>query len=91
MGVVYAEMELVNGEDLILARRNFIGEDEIKSMYANMLVDTDSVYMCINENIQEQLKLRYSNNVRGSLQTVTLLNMMLLALLKCDLKTVVVV
>jgi len=56
MGVIYAEMELVNGEDLILARRNFIGEDEIKSMYANMLVDTGSVYMCINENIQEQLK-----------------------------------
>jgi len=67
MGVVYAEMELVNGEDLILARRNFIGEDEIKSMYANMLVDTDSVYMCINENIQEQLKLPVLEQRKGQL------------------------
>jgi len=67
MGVIYAEMELVNGEDLILARRNFIGEDEIKSMYANMLVDTDSVYMCINENIQEQLKLPVLEQRKGQL------------------------
>jgi len=67
MGVIYAEMELVNGEDLILARRNFIGEDEIKSMYANMLVDTDSVYMCINENIQEQLKLQVLEQRKGQL------------------------
>ena len=57
MGLIYAEIELINGEDLVLARRNYIGEDEIKRMYVNMLVDTGSVYMCINENIQEQLKL----------------------------------
>ena len=67
MGVVYAEMELVNGEDLILARRNFIGEDEIKSMYANMLVDAGSVYMCINENIQEQLKFPVLEQRKGQL------------------------
>ena len=67
MGVIYAEMELVNGEDLILARRNFIGEDEIKSMYANMLVDTGSVYMCINENIQEQLKFPVLEQRKGQL------------------------
>jgi clan AA aspartic protease len=67
MGVIYAEMELVNGEDLILARRNFIGEDEIKSMYANMLVDAGSVYMCINENIQEQLKFPVLEQRKGQL------------------------
>jgi hypothetical protein len=51
MPVIYAEIEPINGEDLVLARRHFIGEDEIKSMNVNMLVDTGSIYMCINENI----------------------------------------
>jgi hypothetical protein len=37
MGYVSAEIELVNGEDLVLARRHYIGEDEIKSMRVNML------------------------------------------------------
>ncbi len=30
LGLVYAEIDLINGEDLVLARRNCIGEDEIK-------------------------------------------------------------
>jgi hypothetical protein len=30
MGLVYAEIELINGEDISLSRRNIIGEDEIK-------------------------------------------------------------
>ena len=67
MGVVDAEIELINGEDLILARRYFIGEDEIKRMTVNMLVDTGSVYMCINENIQEQLKLPVLEKRKGQL------------------------
>ena len=65
MGLIYAEIELINGEDLVLARRNFIGEDEIKSMRVNMLVDTGSIYMCINENIQEQLQLPILEQRKG--------------------------
>ncbi|MFI5137379.1 MAG: aspartyl protease family protein [Sphingobacteriales bacterium] len=57
MDLIYAEIELINGEDLVLARRHIIGEDEVKRMPVNMLVDTGSVYMCINESIQEQLQL----------------------------------
>jgi clan AA aspartic protease len=67
MGVIYAEIELINGEDIVLARRNFIGEDEIKSMRVNMLVDTGSVYMCINGNIQEQLELPVLEQRKGQL------------------------
>jgi len=67
MGLIYAEIELINGEDLVLARRNFIGEDEIKSMRVNMLVDTRSIYMCINENIQEQLQLPVIEQRKGQL------------------------
>lgn len=57
MGLVYAEVELINGDDLALVRRHVIGEDEIKRMRVSMLVDTGSLNLAINENIQEQLQL----------------------------------
>lgn len=57
MGLVYAEIELVNGEDLVLARRHIIGEDEIRRMPVNILVDTSTYMLAINESIQEQLKI----------------------------------
>jgi clan AA aspartic protease len=56
MGFVHAEIELISGDDLVLARRNLIGEDEVKSMNILALVDTGSIMLCINENIQEYLK-----------------------------------
>lgn len=57
MGLVYTEITLINGEDLVLAKRNIIGEDEVKCMNVNMLVDTGAYMMAINETIQEQLNL----------------------------------
>jgi len=67
MWLIYAEIELINGEDVVPARRNYIGEDEIKRMPVNMLVDTGSVYMCINESIQEQLQLPVLEQRKGQL------------------------
>src|ERR1700733_3674501 len=67
MRLIYAEIELINGEDIVLARRHFIGEEEIKRMTVNMLVDTGSIYMCINENIQEQLQLPVLEQRKGQL------------------------
>lgn len=57
MGLVYADVELINGEDLVLVRRNFMGEEEVKRIHLNVLVDTGSYMLCINECIQEQLQL----------------------------------
>ena len=57
MGFIYAEIELINGDDLALTRRNIIGDDEVKRMKVSALVDSGSIMLCINENIQEQLKL----------------------------------
>jgi clan AA aspartic protease len=57
MGLVYAEIELINGGDLEMARRHIIGEEEVKRMTVSALVDTGSYMLCINENIQEQLQL----------------------------------
>ena len=57
MGLVYAEIKLINGGDLEMARRHIIGEEEVKEMYVNMLVDSGAYMLAINKNIQEQLQL----------------------------------
>lgn len=57
MGLVYADIQLINGGDLEMVRRGYMDKDEIKSMWVNMLVDTGSYMLAINENIQEQLQL----------------------------------
>jgi len=56
MGLVYADIELVNGEDLSFERKGIIDRDEVKRMWVNILVDTGSYMLAINESIQEQLK-----------------------------------
>jgi clan AA aspartic protease len=56
MGLIYANVELINGYDLENARRNIIGEDEVKRIHVDMLVDSGALMLCINESIQEQLQ-----------------------------------
>lgn len=56
MGLIYADIELINGDDLALARRHMIGEEEVKRMPLVALVDTGSYILAINESIQEQLQ-----------------------------------
>lgn len=57
MGLVYAEIELINNGDLEMVRRNLMDQDEVKRMTVSALVDTGSYMLCINESIQEQLQL----------------------------------
>lgn len=57
MGLVYADIQIINGGDLELVRRNLMDKDEVKGMWINILVDTGSYMLCINENIQAQLQL----------------------------------
>lgn len=59
MGLVYADVALINGEDLTLARRHIIGQEEVKQMTVNMVADSGAYMMAINENIQEQLQLPF--------------------------------
>ena len=57
MGLVHAEIELINNGDLEMVRRNLMDQDEVKRMTVSALVDTGSYMLCINESIQEQLQL----------------------------------
>ncbi len=57
MGLVYVEIELINGGDLEMVRRGYMDKDEVKRMWVTALVDSGSYMLAINENIQEQLQL----------------------------------
>jgi clan AA aspartic protease len=67
MGLIYADVELINSEDLGLARRYMIGEEEVKRMNVNILVDTGAYNLCINETIQEQLDLPFVEKRKAQL------------------------
>ncbi len=67
MGLVYADIELINAEDITLARNHIIGEEEIRRMSVSALVDTGSYMLCINESIQEQLKFPIAEKRTGQL------------------------
>jgi len=65
MGLVYATFELINADDQALARRHVIGEEEIKRMNVNMLVDSGAYMMAINEAIQEYMQLPLQGRKRS--------------------------
>ena len=57
MGLVYAEIELINADDIAYAKKHIIGHDEIKRTWVNALVDTGAIMLTINDSIKEQLGL----------------------------------
>jgi clan AA aspartic protease len=57
MGFTYANITIQNGGDVLDARKNRIGEDEIRQVTITALVDTGAIQLCINEEIQEALGL----------------------------------
>ncbi len=48
MGLVYTEIELINGGDLEMERRKLMDKDEVRRMYITALVDAGSYMLCIN-------------------------------------------
>jgi clan AA aspartic protease len=57
MGLVYADIELIRGDDLALYRHGILPEDQIKHMTVSTLVDSGAYMLCINDRIKEQLDL----------------------------------
>lgn len=57
MGLVFADIELINGLDLGLAKKHLLSEHEVKRIKVRSLVDTGAPFLCINEVIQEFLQL----------------------------------
>ena len=57
MGLVYAEIELVSVDDIVLNRHGVLSEEKIKRLRVNALVDSGAYMLVINEHIKEQLAL----------------------------------
>lgn len=57
MGLVYADIELINAGEIYLYKKGFIKEEDIKRVKVNILVDSGAEMLVINEHIKEQLDL----------------------------------
>ena len=58
MGLVYADLEIVNSDDVALAVNGYLTKDKIRKITIKTLVDSGAYMMCINENIKNQLGLK---------------------------------
>ncbi|MBL7991291.1 MAG: clan AA aspartic protease [Candidatus Kapabacteria bacterium] len=58
MGLVYADIELISGDDDTLSRRGFISESDVKKISISALVDSGAYMLAINETIRTQLDLQ---------------------------------
>ncbi len=67
MGLTYANIELINGDDFADARRNRIGQDEVRQLTVHAMVDTGSIMLCINNTIKESLGLLHFGTRRSQL------------------------
>lgn len=57
MGKIFAEIEIGNADDAALNRRGLLADDKIRSIGINILVDTGSYNLAINDRIVNQLGL----------------------------------
>ena len=57
MGLIYAEIELVNSTDLALAKRGVIEASEVKRQKVRALVDSAAAMLVIPEHLQLQLDI----------------------------------
>ncbi len=57
MGLVYAEIDIISVDDIVLHRRGIIDESEIKKVTVTALVDSGAYMLSINDNIKLQLDL----------------------------------
>ena len=58
MGLVYADIELINAEDTAVAERGFIDQSEIRRTKVSAMVESGAYMLAINEEIKLQLGLR---------------------------------
>ena len=57
MGMVYANIELLNNGDIELHRRRMISEEDVRKININMMVDSGAIMLTINEEIRVALGL----------------------------------
>ncbi|NML20134.1 hypothetical protein HHL16_04585 [Pseudoflavitalea sp. G-6-1-2] len=64
MGLVYANIELVNAWQQEAAKKHLIDKDEVRRMHTTVLVDSGATEMAINEVIQEIMQFPVADKRR---------------------------
>lgn len=59
MGLVYADIELFNTEDIALVNRDYLQSGEIRKATVRALVDSGAYMLCVSEKLSAQLGLRH--------------------------------
>ncbi len=75
MGLIYAEVEIINGGDLALVRRGVTSDEHTRRMTVTMLVDSGALMLEINETIQKQLGLSQVETKSAQLADGTLVEL----------------
>lgn len=65
MGIRYAEIELVNRDDIALLRRGLIQDDQIRRLTVRALVDSGASLLTIPQSLKDQLDLPQVVNLVG--------------------------
>lgn len=73
MGLVYAEIDLISVDDIVLHRRGFLDKEKIKQVKIEALVDSGAYMLSINETIRAQLDLPFIEKQFGILADETLI------------------
>lgn len=74
MELIRTQLELLNGDDLALVRRNKLPVEDVRKMNVTALVDCGAMMLAINENICQQLGLMKVEERLAELADGTILN-----------------
>lgn len=74
MGITYAEIELINSEDLGLLRRGYILEDQVNRVKVTALVDSGASMLTISNSIKNQLNLPKVDEQQAELADGSVIN-----------------
>jgi len=75
MGLVKANIELINSDDLALHRRGHIEENAVRRMTVTALVDSGAYMLAINETVKIQLDLKKLDEKEAVLADGTVRNL----------------
>jgi len=67
MGTVHAEITIKNAADVINAMRGLTGEQDIRSITVNAIVDTGAASIVISEELRQKLGLRVKEERRAGM------------------------
>lgn len=67
MGLVYADIELVRGADLILVEEGYLNQDQVRKIYVRAMVDSGATMLAIPEFVKKQLDLRRVREIEAEM------------------------